>query len=152
MTEMSNDPESPQKSPASTNVPEKDWREGRREQRRERREARREGRGSSGWIGGVVLILLGLFFLLQNFSNFELQNWWALFILIPAVSSFANAWNLYRDSGSQFTSAVTRPLLGGTILTFVAAIFLFGIDFGIFWPVLIILGGLMILFNGLLAR
>ncbi len=152
MDDEINAPEGQEPNPASSSVPPQDWRELRRQERRERRQARRESRGSSGWIGGVVLILLGLFFLLQNFSNFELQNWWALFILIPAVSSFANAWNVYRESDNQLTSAVTRPLLSGTILTFIAAIFLFGIDFGLFWPVLIIFGGLMILFNGLLGR
>ncbi len=152
MDDEINAPEGQEPNPASASVSPQDWRELRRQERRERREARRESRGSSGWIGGVVLIVLGLIFLLQNFSNFELQNWWALFILIPAVSSFANAWNAYRDNDNQLTSAVTRPLLSGTVLTFIAAIFLFGIDFGLFWPVLIILGGLMILFNGLLGR
>lgn len=152
MDDEINAPEGQEPNPVAASVPQQDWRELRRQERRERRQARRESRGSSGWLGGVVLILLGLYFLLQNFTNFELQNWWALFILIPAVSSFANAWNGYRESDNQLTSAVTRPLLSGTILTFIAAIFLFGIDFGIFWPVLIILGGLMILFNGVLNR
>ena len=144
--------ENKEESPVEPGAPSQDWRELRRQERHERREVRRESRGRSGWIGGVVLILLGLFFLLQNFTNFELQNWWALFILIPAVSSFASAWNVYRDNSNQFTSAVTRPLLGGLIFTFMTVAFLFGIDFGIYWPVFIILGGLSLLFNGLLAR
>lgn len=109
----------------------------------ERRRARASRRGG-GWIAGVVLILLGLVFLLQNIGGFSLQNWWAIFILIPALGSFASAWNAYQVSGG-FSRAVRGPLIGGLFLTTIALIFLFNISFGIYWPVLLILGGLLIL-------
>ncbi|HVP20663.1 MAG TPA: hypothetical protein VMS73_02260, partial [Anaerolineaceae bacterium] len=40
---------------------------------------------SSGWIFGVVLILIGAAFFLQNFNLLQINNWWALFLLIPAI-------------------------------------------------------------------
>ncbi|HEX6306274.1 MAG TPA: hypothetical protein VFZ76_18890 [Anaerolineales bacterium] len=126
-----------------------DRREARREARRERREARRTGSYTGGgWIGGAILIIIGLVFLLRNTTAFELDNWWALFILIPAFGSFATAWNSYQNSG-RITAAVRGPLIGGLILLFVSMAFLFGLDFGLLWPVFLILGGLALLFNAL---
>ncbi len=113
---------------------------------RETRRARSYGGG--GWIGGAVLILIGLVFLLRNTTAFELENWWALFILIPAFGAFASAWNGYQNSG-RFTSAVRGPLIGGLIMLFVSMAFLFGLDFGLLWPVFLILGGLALLFTAL---
>ncbi len=122
----------------------------RRAERAERRAERRAMRGgSAGWIGGVILILIGVVFLLQNLTGLSLENWWALFILIPAVGAFANAWNNYR-SNERLTSAGRGSLIGGFVLTFIAAVFLFNLDFGNLWPVFIILAGLAILSNALL--
>ena len=39
------------------------------------------------WIGGVVLVAAGVFLLLGNLTRFSLQNWWAVFLLIPAAGS-----------------------------------------------------------------
>ena len=130
-------------------TPAPDWRELRREERERRRAARRSGTGA--WIGGVVLILLGVVFLLQNLGALELDNWWALFILIPAIGSFAGAWNAYRNSGGQLTGTVIGPLIGGLVLTAVAAAFLFELDWGKIWPLFIILAGIGALV-GALAR
>lgn len=139
----------PQEEQASSSEPEyQDSRELRREARRERREARRAGSYSSGgWIGGAVLILIGLVFLLRNTTAFDLENWWALFILIPAFGAFASAWNSYQNSGGRFTAAVRAPLIGGFIMLLVSMTFLFGLDFGLIWPAFLILGGIALLLN-----
>lgn len=44
--------------------------------------ARRSRYGT--WIPGIVLIGLGLIFLVQEYFGYQIHNWWALFILIPA--------------------------------------------------------------------
>lgn len=129
---------------------EQDWRELRRQERAERRSQRRTGGGA--WIGGVALILLGLLFLLQNFGAFYLENWWALFILIPAFAAFATAWNIYRNSGNRFPAAARGSLTTGAILTLVALTFLLGLDFGLIWPFFLILGGLALLLGTLLPE
>lgn len=123
-----------------------DWRELRRQERQERRAARHEwNEGTGGWIGGAVLIALGLIFLLQNFGYFYLENWWALFILIPAFGSFGTAWALYRANDNRLPMAAAGSLLIGVVLTLLAFTFLLGLDFTLLWPFFLILGGLSIL-------
>ncbi len=93
------------------------------------------------WVLGGVLIAIGVFLLLRNMTGQGMGNWWALFILIPAIASLANAWRLYQISG-QVTEGVIGPLVGGIILLFVFAMLFFGFNWGFFWPVLLILAGI----------
>lgn len=111
---------------------------------------RHDHRGS--WIGGAVLIGLGIVFLMQNFGIYTLENWWALFILIPAFSALGAAWTVYRNSGSQFTPAMIGSLVTGVILLLLSLSFLVGMNFGLIWPVFLILGGLSILFTMMTER
>ena len=101
-------------------------------------------RQSTGWIGGVVLITIGAILLLQNFDLFHMRNGWALFLLIPIFASLNSAYTLYQRD-RRFTRAVTGPLMGALVLMCIAAAFLFGIDWGLIWPVFLIVGGLSIL-------
>ena len=102
-------------------------------------------RGNSSWIPGLVLMGLGLIFLLNNFFDIELvDNWWALFILIPAVVNLNNAWRRYREAG-RWTEAATGSLTGGLLIGTVAMIFLLELSWSMFWPVLLIILGLGIL-------
>jgi hypothetical protein len=129
-----------------------DWRELRREARYARREARQARRhsGSYSWAAGAILILLGLIFLFQNFGALRLTNWWALFILIPAIASFANAWNVYQDNGGRLSAAARGSLIGGFVLVLITAAFLFSLNVGIYWPIFLVLGGLALLVNAVL--
>jgi hypothetical protein len=116
--------------------------------RAERRAQRRaERRNEVPWLGAAILIALGAVFLLQNLGIITLTNWWALFILIPAGGSFANAWRIYRATGEWGPAA--GPLIGGLIFTALALMFLFnislGINWGTFWPLLLIAGGIALL-------
>ncbi len=125
-----------------------------REQRRRERELRRQARWSrrsGGWFGGAVLILLGVIFLLENAGIFSLKNWWALFILIPALAAFASAWDRYQASGNRLTAAVRGSLFGGLILVLVTAIFLFDLGSVVWlWPALLILAGVGLLVNAMM--
>lgn len=122
-------------------TPTPDWRELRRQERAARRAERHTGGYS--WVGGVVLILLGAIFLLQNTGLMRgFENWWALFILIPAAGSFATAWRMYQQAGNEWTPTATGPLLGGLVLSSLAAMFLFGLDIGMWWPLFLIIGGI----------
>ena len=128
-----------------------DRREGRRQRREERRAARGAGNGGA-WVGGVVLIVLGVVFLLQNTGASSLENWWALFILIPALGAFGRARSNYQDAGGRLTAAVRSALMGGVVLTLVSAAFLFNLNWGLLAPVLILLVGVGLLINALLPR
>ena len=125
----------------------------RREARHQRRAERLAdpSRGGS-WIAGIILIVLGGIFLLQNMGSyrFPFQNWWALFILIPAVGAFDTAFRAYRHAGT-FTAAARGSLLVGIVLTLVTAGFLFNIGWSYFGPALIILAGLGMLANGIFS-
>ena len=100
-------------------------------------------------MAGGLLILLGIILLAQNLGAFYLFNWWALFILIPAIASFAAAWNSYQTNG-RLTAAGRGSLVGGGILLAIAVAFLLGLDFGLLWPIFLIIGGLVVLLNALL--
>ena len=122
----------------------------------DRREARRQRRAESGngWIIGVILIIMGGLFLMQNMGTyrFPLNNWWALFILIPAVGAFERALRYYRDADNQITSQAAGSALVGAVLTLVTLGFLFNIGWNYFGPILIILAGLGILFNSMMPK
>jgi hypothetical protein len=137
-------PGSPPPLPPATN---QDWREMRRAERAARREERRAGGGA--WIGGIILIVLGVIFLLQNVRGFYLDNWWALFILIPAFGSFADAWNIYRQTG-RLGRRVRGALISGCVFLLITATFLYNWNWGVVLPVLLIIWGITILLNSLL--
>jgi len=115
----------------------------------ESRQGRRTRRGGA-WIGGAILIGLGLYFLAQNFLSINLNNWWALFILIPAAGAFSNAWNDYQDAGGRLTRPARGSLLGGFVLTLVAVTFLLNLNWGLVGPLLLILAGVGLLLNVML--
>jgi hypothetical protein len=96
----------------------------------------------SGLILGGILVLIGVIFLLQNVTDWDLGNWnwWALFILIPAVGSLANAWRIYQAQG-RLTAKARGPLVGGFALLLVTTILLFDLDWGTMWPLFLIIVG-----------
>jgi len=114
-----------------------------RAQRRAERRAAREG---GAWIGGVILIGLGVIFLLQNAGALYLQNWWALFILLPALGSFGASFTEYRVSG-RFNAKARGSLVAGLVFSTIAAVFLFNLDFSLLLPAILIVAGVGMLFN-----
>ncbi len=139
---------------SETSSTDNDWRTLRREERAARRAERRERRGSSsfGWMGGAVLIVIGVVYLIQNFTgNPVLFNWWALFIVIPAIGAFSSAWDQYQKHGN-LTNGAIGSLIGGLVLTMIAATFLFGLSFGNIGPIIIILAGVALLITALVPR
>jgi hypothetical protein len=102
-------------------------------------------RGDNRWLGGVVLIGIGLFLLLGNvFSLTFAGNWWAIFILIPAFYSLQRAWRAYQTDG-YFSRKARSNLIGGLMIGAVAVIFLFGLGFGRWWPIFLVIAGVGIL-------
>lgn len=112
-------------------------------------EATEQNGSSMSWIPGLVLMGIGVIFLLNNFTNFELHNWWALFILIPAFGALGNFWRVFRGEG-RLNGDARGSLIGALILFFVAAVFLFGWSWGAVWPFFLIIAGLGALLSGLL--
>lgn len=100
---------------------------------------------------GLVIIGIGLVFLLGNFGIrlpfLGLHNWWALFILIAAVPSLAKAAEAYHRAG-RVDHAVLGGLLSALAPLMVAAFFLLELDWGTWWPLFVIYGGLWVLLGG----
>ncbi len=118
--------------------------------RAQRRAARRAARQTSeAWIGGLILIGLGVIFLLQNAGALYFQNWWAFFILIPALGSFGGAYVEYRSSG-RFNAKARGSAVAGLVFTAIASVFLFNLNFSLLLPAVLIVAGISILFNSVL--
>jgi hypothetical protein len=147
---MNDQNQNPVPNPDATPPVVHDWREQRQAERMARHEARHQMHAGrhSGWIGGTILILLGVVFLLQNLGIRTLVNWWAIFILIPALWAFVAAWNIYQDN-NRLTRGVVSSLTTGVLLTLLSALFLLNVAVGLFWPVILIAGGLVLLIAGL---
>lgn len=109
-------------------------------------------RHNSTWLWGITLIVLGIVFLLQQTGTFDLHNWWALFILIPAFGAFINVYRYIHSSGGHFTAAARSALVGGLILTLVALIFLLDLNWGVMWPWFLIIIGVGGLLGALAAK
>jgi hypothetical protein len=116
------------------------WREQRRAARVGRR-AERFGSSGSAWIGGAILILLGVVSLLQNMGALVSGNWWALFILLPAIGAFGAAWNRWNRNAGQMSAPIIGSLVAGVI--FSALSFALFFDFDLTWvgPIALILIG-----------
>ena len=98
------------------------------------------------WLGGLALIAVGLVFLVQNFTGIGLGNWWALFILIPALWAFWRAWSLYQED-RHITRRVANTIYGGVFPFIVAMIFLLNLDWGRIWPVFLVAAGVGVVFG-----
>lgn len=129
-----------------------------REERRERREARRAALGSPSKAGpllaGLLLVILGAVFLLQNsgYIDVTLRNWGALFILLPVIGLFDRAYRLYRAAGDQVTAPVRGAALFGIVLLIVTFVVLFDLNWAIWGPAIIILLGLGLLLGSMLKN
>lgn len=97
--------------------------------------------------GGLILIGIGTIFLISQITGWYIQNWWALFIFIPAIFQLNDAWKEYRANG-RLTHNGRGSLFGGLLIGTVASFFLFSISWNLFWPLVLILAGIGALLNG----
>jgi len=124
------------------------WRDMRRAERDARREAWRSGRRDMmghSWggfpIGGAIIILIGVVFLLGNFGFHLPPHWWAVLLLIPAVGLLVTAIRFYRMD-STMSGRVVGPAVGGVLLLGMALALFFGLNWGLFWPIILIVVGI----------
>ena len=113
--------------------------------------AKSSKRGVSRLFPPLILIAVGVLLLVQKFGGWRLENWWALFILLPALSAFGGAIRLYEQSG-RVNFAVLSTFYGGLFPLLVAIMFLFELDWGLYWPLFVILPGVSMIINSLPVR
>lgn len=112
----------------------------------EDRTQRRVGRGGAWW--GLILIFVGLIIFAQRAGWLGPQyNWWALFIFIPAIATLSGAFYAYQSSG-KFNAAVRSSLGSAVVIFTVAFIFLIGLDWSRWWPLMVLAGGFSIFLSG----
>jgi len=93
---------------------------------------------------GVVLIALGVIFLIQNYAGVQINNWWALFILIPVFFTVERG---YASLRAGRNAEALGQLMGGLVLVALIVIFLFDLEFGQLWPIFLIIGGITLLIS-----
>ena len=109
------------------------------------------GPSSNLWIG-LAFIAGGAIVLLNQSGllSFEL-NWWAFFILIPAIGSFSSAYNRYRATNNLFDMSVMMPALIGLIMIGLMFNLLGGNGWNLNWnllfPIMLIIIGLGMIFG-----
>ncbi len=91
-----------------------------------------------------MLIVLGIVLLLRNLgiTSLALDNWWALFILIPAVGALNRAWRQYQTHDRRITPYARKSLITGFVLMVVTVVLLFDLDWRFALPILLILAGI----------
>ena len=119
-----------------------DWREVRRAARRRRRELRHSS-ATGGWIAGATLIVIGLAFMLKNVLDWSIPDrWWAVFLLIPALTSLGTAWQLFNGQERRQRRAALGALVGGSTMLIVAAALFFSLNWQVVWPLILIAIGI----------
>ena len=96
------------------------------------------------WIPGIALIGLGLIFLVQEYFGYQLRNWWALFIMIPAFFALERG---YASLTAGRSGEAVGQLMGGLALVALTLIFLLDLPFGRLWPIFLIIAGIGLLFS-----
>ena len=93
----------------------------------------------------VAIIAIGVLFLANNLGYplawIDHGSWWAVIILLAAFAPLTRAWEAYHARG-RFDAEVAYCLLSAGAVALVACMFLFELDWGVWWPLFVILGGL----------
>ncbi len=109
------------------------------------------GFSSNLWIG-LAFIAGGAIVLLNQTGLLSFEfNWWALFILFPAVGSFSSAYYCYRATNNLFAMGVMMPVLIGLFMLALALNLLMGngwnFNWNLYWPAIFIVIGLGMIFG-----
>lgn len=92
----------------------------------------------------VAIIGVGLLFLASNLGYpldfLGRRNGWAVFILACALAPLTRAWEVYRARG-RVDAEACHFLVSAAAIALVASMFLFNLDWGVWWPLFVILGG-----------
>ncbi|HJR10886.1 MAG TPA: hypothetical protein VJ823_05685 [Rhodanobacteraceae bacterium] len=93
----------------------------------------------------VAIIAIGVLFLANNLGYnlgwFDHGNWWAVIILLAAFAPLTRAWEVYQARG-RIDAEAAYCLLCAASIVLVACMFLLRLDWGTWWPLFVILGGL----------
>lgn len=104
----------------------------------------KESKNHMGLFTGAILIVLGLVFLLQNLTGFALDNWWGIFLLVPAGYMLFNTYQDYQTHGT-LTMAGRNHFIAFLTIALIAVITLFNLSWSVMWPLFLVIGGVSLL-------
>lgn len=111
-------------------------------------ENKEETRKPDPWsrvIGGFILILLGVLFLLATLDVISWGIWWAYFLCGLGVILIVEA--VIRSSSPSFRQHLTGRLIAGVVLILIGGSFIFGVTN--WWPFIIIGVGVALIISTL---
>ena len=86
---------------------------------------------------GFTLIAVGGFAFMANQFDLHFQNWWSLFIFLPAIMFHFVAVNVRNHENGRYPVG-SRILHGISLVIFVTAtMFLLNVDWGRWWPMML---------------
>lgn len=92
-------------------------------------------------LSGVTLLFLGLMFVAVNLVGVNrLENWWGLFILLPGLMFLGMGLRVCGGNG-RISMPARFSLGAGLVVVTVAVMFLLGLNWGTWWPLMIIIPG-----------
>jgi hypothetical protein len=137
----------PNTNPDQTGPEHKDWREQRREWREERR-ARRDSDPLRGLFWGLLLILVGVLFFINQQSGLDWDILWKyLLIGLGSIFIIDGLVHLYKPA---YRNGAYGRFIPGVVLLFVGIAFLY--NFSQWWPIVLIAVGVVILLSLLFRR
>jgi hypothetical protein len=134
----------PESGSSDQNRPDSNW----GDRRNERRELKHQRKPLSGLFWGLLLITLGILFFGRNQGWFTDGNWWQ-YLLIGIGACFILD-GLINLTIPQPTHEILGKFIPGVILVCVGLAFIYGFD--IWWPLILIIAGVVILLSLLFRR
>jgi hypothetical protein len=99
----------------------------------------------SGVIGGLIVILLGVMFLLATMDIISWGKWWAYFLL--GLGAILILDGIIRSATTAYRHHARGRLIGGAVLAVIGGAFVFGMSN--WWPLIIIAVGIVLVVSSL---
>ena len=105
----------------------------------------------SGW-SGMAMVAFGLLTLWFTVTGRMIENWWATFILLPALFFIVLAGGLFYWQNGRFNIPVSVNLGVGLVILTIALMFFLNLNWENWWPMMIIMPGVAVVMCRLALR
>lgn len=100
--------------------------------------------GSYRW-GGFSLFLLGILLLVLSAMKYRVENWWAIFIVLPGLALWGLGRMLSRRRNGRSPLAARLATGAALVVLVVAGMFLLDLNWTVWWPLMIVSPGAALL-------
>jgi hypothetical protein len=97
------------------------------------------------WIVGFSFLLMGVIFLVQNLTGWQMDDWWYLFLIVPAFASFITAWQRSKESEQIQSWRILRPLALGLFLLAMMFVLIFNLGWFMIPAGLLLIAGILLI-------